>query len=427
MMILPRTTTLVSLLLLAVWGAGSGRSAEAAGRVISNSEARRLGLERAWYAQVGLDIARERVAELLLHRDTLLVRTDRSVVYALDAESGRRMWTSQLGQSGYPSLEMSASDAYVALVNGSTLHVVDRLTGRQVWEQQLAGAPAAGPAISGRDIYVPLMSSKIAAYDVQITDRSPWTYGTDGRSYVQPLATTGGVGWATDSGYFYVGWADVPAVRFRVRIGSEIAVRPVYQEPHYYVASAAGDVFAIDEASGERQWRFSAGGSVRRPLSVIRPPGGDISKGRVFVCPGNGGMYCIAEQTGRQLWWAPEVSQPVAVTPGHVYGVDPLGQLHILDAETGARRGMLKTEPTSVFLLNSQTDRVYLASETGLIHCLRESGIDEPIRYGDSAAEQPAADETPADPFGDEVLPAEPSGDEEVDPFGDPDEDDPVA
>ena len=368
-------------------------------------------------------MARERVAQLVLHRETLLVRTDRSVVYALDAESGRRMWTAQLGRSDFPSLDLSASDAYVALVNGSTLYVVDRMTGRPVWDHPLRAAPAAGPVVSGRDVYVPLMSSKIAAYDLLMTDRLPWSYGTDGHTYVQPLATTGGVSWVTDRGYFYVGWVDVPGVRFRVKAGSEIAARPVYQEPYYYIASAGGEVFAIHEETADRQWRYSAGDSIRRPLLVIRPESGDIADGRVFICPERGGMLCITEQAGRQLWWAPKISQPVAVTPDHVYGVDPLGQMHILDAKTGSLRGMLKTEPTSLYLLNQETDRIYFASETGLIHCLRESGLDEPIRYGNLTA--PEQTDPPAEG---EVLPVEPPpGDEGPNPFGETDGDDPLA
>ena len=387
-----RMTLLVGMV-LGLWGVDADRAAQAAGRVISNTEASRLGLKRAWYTQVRLDRARDRVAQLVLHKRTLLVLTDRSLLHVLDAETGQRQWTAQIGQSGAPSLELGVSDKYVAVVNGSTLYVVDRADGRPVWDVELNGAPGAGPAIAGEYVYVPLMRSRIEAYDLRAPDHSSWLYGTVGQTFVQPLVTPVGVCWPTEGGRFYVGWANAPGIRFQLETGGNVITQPVYQKPYFYLASDNGFVYAIHEETGKRQWRFSSGTSIRTPMALFRPHDGEGIDGRIYVCPNRGGMFCIEELSGRELWWAPKVARPVAVTPGHVYAADRLGQLHILDAKTGAGLGLLKMEATSLYLSNQQTDRIYVVSETGLIHCLHETDLDSPIQYDQRASEE-LADET---------------------------------
>ena len=56
----------------------------------------------------------------------------------------------------------------------------------------------------------------------------------------------------------------------------------------------------------------------------------------------------------------------------------------MLRGDTGARLDILNVAGSPIKLLNSQTDRLYLCTETGLLQCLREIEQVEPIRHGEA-------------------------------------------
>src|SRR3954467_6948308 len=106
----------------------------------------RLGLTRAWYAQVGSPRSSGSIAHLNFDRGSLLVQTTRGTVALLDGETGRTLWATQVGPPDRTSTEPDANEEFVAVVNGSSLYVLDRLTGHLLWQRAVGGVPGAGPA-----------------------------------------------------------------------------------------------------------------------------------------------------------------------------------------------------------------------------------------------------------------------------------------
>ena len=73
---------------------------------------------------------------------TLYVTSERGMVHALDAETGRTRWSTTVGSSRYFTTEAAANDQYVAVVNGSTLYVLKADDGSLVWNRSVSGAQA---------------------------------------------------------------------------------------------------------------------------------------------------------------------------------------------------------------------------------------------------------------------------------------------
>ena len=94
-------------------------------------------------------------------------------------------------------------------------------------------------------------------------------------------------------------------------------------------------------------------------------------------------MFCLNAKTGKQIWWAPEVLHFVAAGKQRVYAADKLGRLRILDARNGATLDSLPTSAMPIKISNSQTDRIYLATEGGLVQCLREVAQTNPVAYNE--------------------------------------------
>src|SRR5688572_18463810 len=63
-----------------------------ASRLISRDDARHLGLERVWFAQVRLDPGRNQVERAVLANDRLDVLTTAGVIQELNAHTGETLW-----------------------------------------------------------------------------------------------------------------------------------------------------------------------------------------------------------------------------------------------------------------------------------------------------------------------------------------------
>ena len=105
------------------------------------------------------------------------------------------------------------------------------------------------------------------------------------------------------------------------------------------------------------------------------------------------GCFAITAKTGKQLWWSPDILHFVAAGRQRVYASDKLGRLRILDAGTGSMLDMLPTGGLPIKVCNNQTDRIYLATDGGLVQCLHEVDETKPIVYVE--ANKPQAEEEP--------------------------------
>lgn len=402
--------------------------------IVSETEAARHGLARPWIGQLQVDRARARLRYLVLYNGVLYAQSDRAMVHAIDAETGATLWVRQIGRPDHPSLTPGLGADLLAVVNGSRLYVVNRFNGDFLLETELLGAPGAGPALSRRRAYVPMLNGMMVAYGVEpLTDPMkelgkippnltteerveleaerrkdirlnqeyvrPLSAQSYGRATVQPLVTTQSDGqeyvtWATERGYLYTGMVnlrDPDSVKLQYRletqgpIVSQAAFLPADSKianssGTIFTASRDGYVYALAEKTGETVWRYSCGEAIVERPALILP--------RVFVTTQLGGMFSLDAKTGRQQWWAPHVRQFVAASATRVYALDMTNQLLVLDIESGARLDSIWIGSLPVRLNNDQTDRIYLASETGLIQCLHEMENAAPMRHNQIVPEQ---------------------------------------
>ena len=176
--------------------------------------------------QIELNRALDRIAYITQQQGVLYVQTAHAFVHALSAETGKKIWSAQIGQASQISLAPGVNQTYLAIINGSTLYVLDRTTGREKFRKVLGAAPGTGPALTEKIVFVSMVSGMIEGYDLQDHRAIPWHHRAAGRILTQPVISEGNLAWTTDKGYFYVAQADPPLVRFRVEAHAEISARP---------------------------------------------------------------------------------------------------------------------------------------------------------------------------------------------------------
>jgi outer membrane protein assembly factor BamB len=385
----PRGRFLIAALALASLDAvaPTARAQHGAGPLVSYDSAARVGLERAWFAQVPLDPSRSRVTAWQLHQNRLYCVTDAGIVTAIDAETGASLWSRQVGRPGVPAFGPDANDKYLGVVTSAQLYMLDRETGRLKWRRVLGSAPSSGPAMTKNYAYVALVTGRIEGYRLDDPATQPWYYQSKGRTYLRPTTTGSVVSWPTTEGYLYVSGANDPGVRFRLKTSADIVTSPAEMEPYLYIASLDGYLYCLDERNGSEMWRYSTGYPIESSPALVGE--------QAYVASMEPVLHCLNAKSGASLWVAPGVSHFAAQGKDRVYVSDQYGNLLVLDAKTGVLLGDLPTAEGLSTLVNDQSDRIFLVSNRGLVQCLREIGATEPTMYR-HAAPKPAAGEKPA-------------------------------
>jgi hypothetical protein len=350
--------------------------------------------------------------------------SDRGGVDAIDAETGGRLWSTFVGDPDHPTLAPAADDRHVAVVNGTYLYVLEQADGSFAWRRQTRGVPGAGPAINERSVFLPMWNGALETYSAQDPSKPASVYRATGRAVIQPIVTARAVAWPTDLGHLYVAPSYRDGIWYRVEGSHPIAAAPAYSNRTFYLASTNGFIYAIDEMSGSIAWTYSAGEALSQSPVAI----GDA----VYVIGEESNLHCLSADFGQLRWTCPDVRQFLAHGTERVYCVGRSDNLLVLQPKTGAVLASSRERLPPFRLTNTKTDRIYVASQTGLLQCLRETGSEYPILHvsapEESSAEakdKPSDEEAvePIDPFGESTS----EGAAPIDPFGDsmPEEENP--
>jgi len=393
------------------------QQAFSANQLVTFEQASKNGLQRAWFAQARVDPARNQVARWTLSENELFALTTTSTVHAMNAETGKTRWIAQVGNPNYPSDGPVTNSNRVALLNGSTLYLLDRGDGHVLWTREVGDAAVTAPVLSETFAYVALTSGRIEGFPLDSPTGDSWQYQSVGRIFHSPAATGQFVAWPTDRGYLYVGNADQRRVFFRIETAEDIIAAPAEWGSLFFVASLDGCLYCYDGLTGNQRWRYSTG------LPIISKP--VVVDNKVFVASEMPALHAVDATTGNRLWTVEGAVKFVAQGAQHLYAADRYGNLLIVDKETGGIAGQLSTGDGVFPIVNEQSDRIFLVSDTGLVQCLHEIGANEPTLYRKMATEEeaekpapaegqpdgeaaPAAgEETTEDPFGNEPAPAE--------------------
>ncbi len=350
-----------------------------------------------------------KLEKLVVPEITLFVMTDHGTLHAIDGEDGRTRWVESFGNPSHLSEAPAANDDIVAVINGVTLFVLKYDDGQILWQRKVIGVPGAGPAASNRYVYVPMIGGEIEFYDVERPERTPAIYKSTGRALFPPTVTAESVAWQTDKGQLYVGSNMHTSPSFRIETGNAIIAAPVPLPGNLLLmASVDGYLTCLHEIFQSIVWRFSTGESISTSPVVV----GD----GVFVLTDEGNLFRISTKDGQEIWQTPRVSQFLSASKDRLYCIGRSGRIEIIDANRGNRVGTIPTITADLNMVNTQTDRLFFGSRSGILQCLRETALEQPILHIElqKVDKAPKKRTKPPGP----PKPATPSESDAADPFG---------
>src|SRR5262245_16860699 len=169
--------------------------------LIFHEQAEQVGLKRAWYTQLPLDIARSKVKYVTFQSDLRRPGPDDNMLHVVDPESGLLQWSFKIGQRKFVPLSAGANANFVAVANTARLFVLDRAGGNLVFNHALSGTPDRGPVLTENHVILPLVNGPLEVYPLdQAFEKllSPYYLPSAGRMIGEVAAVNQGVAWAGD-------------------------------------------------------------------------------------------------------------------------------------------------------------------------------------------------------------------------------------
>lgn len=345
----------------------------------------RLGLERHWFNTVPLTGQGERVLELSISGDLVFVQTSQAQFHVYEGETGRRLWSVNLGRSSVDAQPASSNPTTVFVTNSNIIYALDRLGGRVKWSHPMEHLPASATSCDEEHVFVGLRAGKLIAYDAK-DGRELWNYQTRGDVSSRPEPAGRVVAFASTDGKVYVSRSEVsrPLLRWTAA-GPISAPLNALGVRTLLVPSEDKSLYAIDLWTGTTKWNFPTGAPILQEPLVA---GDDI-----YVVNSAGMLSAVNAETGASEWTISTLGGPLlGVSRKRLYLESLDGDLFIVDRANGAmlydprathERAGVNLREFQFGPTNRMNDRMYVASRSGMLVCMREAGAVRPFLLRD--------------------------------------------
>jgi len=345
----------------------------------------RLGLQRAWWAHAALDSLRDRVKYFTSDEQVTLLQSATGMVTAFDNATGHRRWAVQVGGVTEVRFQAVTNEQLVVIVSGTAMYALDKKSGDVAWQVEIPAAASTAPGMDDTRAYVGSVNGNVYAFDLKFLDRvsknpqlaqdvyksMAWQYRTGARILFPPVSTGTVVTFASaDSSLYGLAAAD-RTLRFQFESDQPLSA-PIAQVGNLiFIATEDRKVYCLNANTGAIKWELLSGLQLRQSPRIV----GD----HVFMRPEGYGMRCYSLATSRELWSSPRAVGFLSATPAVVYASDNMGNVLLLNQTDGRQIGAFSMREFPIRIANERTDRLYFASEHGLIVCIRERERDFPL------------------------------------------------
>ncbi|WP_436902678.1 outer membrane protein assembly factor BamB family protein [Halovenus halobia] len=301
-------------------------------------------------------------------------------LYAFDAVSGDPLdgWPVALGASSQATPTVAGGTVYVGNENG-TLRAIDGTSGETQWRFDTEGAIRGAPAVHDGVVYATGGDGVVYAIDAETGAETLWEFDTGqgvsgdvairggpavttGETVTVYVANTGGVVYAIENGEQQ--WEQI------VESG-QVQSTPVVANGSVYVGavqSAAGFLYALDAASGQRDWQFEADGA------ILAAPA--ATSDYVYVGSRDQYLHALDPRNGDELWSFEtdrQINSSPVVVDETVYVTNFSNSLYALTTD-GEQRWQTETSGSVSASPVLADGRVYLGSENTGFYAVESGG-----------------------------------------------------
>jgi outer membrane protein assembly factor BamB len=239
-------------------------------------------------------------------------------VYALEVETGKFLWKTQITKDPSHSLPLVTEGKLFVGDDSGTLNALDAASGKILWQKKLVGEGEihSSPAYANGLVFIgtegdaryqenPRNPSSMFALNPtsgEIVWQFPIDYTPDRVNLIHatPAIANGVLYFGSENGWFYALNASTGNViwkkelaRGRDMVGTSAAAGLGYGK--VFVSLWSGKFLVLDQKSGETVWEFAYEGNGTDSSPVV-------ADGKVFLGAHEGYFYCLEAETGEVLW-----------------------------------------------------------------------------------------------------------------------------
>lgn len=426
----------------AVADCGAGCGGSLTGTPADEFVAERMGMVREWVVQIPFDSARANLEHVTVGDGLVVAQTGDGGVHAVQAMARRQpgepaagalLWSRRLEAGGGVSTPPGVGPRLVTATRNLELFALDRDTGATRWTRPLGRLPGTGAVEIGDWVYEPLAGGGIrrlttnplqptadptapppaqpakgnkrgavAARKKQpevakptVESLRPRTFDSTG-AVARPVRPLGkGVVWSTTDGVLVtLQEAELEWVRYEFGLNAPAVDAPVTRGKSVFAATQAADLARIDLLE-------SGGTGLRTGWHVVldaTPDAGPFLGGdTVVVSLGETGMAAFSADTGVERWRSAIAGRVLAIAGDRVWIIDRTGRLAGIDLATGQRRQQVCLAGFSFPVVNTETDRLVLASPDGVLVSLAPRRPAAAVPRQPPPAQPPAKEPPPAE------------------------------
>jgi outer membrane protein assembly factor BamB len=362
----------------------------------------RYNLERLWLTNAVIDSSRDRVMTLVLDEESVYVQTENGFITALDSRSGTKRWAQLLARIDTPQFPLTSNDQTVLVNAGMSMFAVDKWSGGLNWSMHVPEQVSTSPAIDPEHIFMSTGTGRVYGYDLHMVqkmytqNRLPesefrarlWRQKTSKPIRYPPLSHDGQITFASDTNTLYSVNSEDGSLVFQMEMPAAITAQPVRSGNRLFIATADQRLYCLNAQRGTTNWIFVARANI--PYAPI------LIGNYCHISPNDGSLHCVDIETGAVLWVQEGAERVLARTESYLVSQDRLGNVLLLetDNEQGTSRiaARLPMRHFSIRTENELTDRIYMATPSGMVMCLTEKGGKYPTFFRNP-------DKRPLEPF----------------------------
>jgi outer membrane protein assembly factor BamB len=234
---------------------------------------------------------------------------------AFAAKTGKVRWQARIGPSESSPL-VHGKVVYVGDWNGAVSAYAAK-TGRRLWTFHAGGKVKDGLAYAGGRVFFGAYDSHVYAVDAH-NGKLVWRaaaqprFGHSGTFYATPAVAYGRVYIGATDGKMYSFGAASGALRWSQSTGGYVYSSAAIWRKRVFAGSYDGTFYAFDAATGDVKWTFRANGPISGSPTVLA--------GRVYFSTLKSRTYALNGITGRLLWSYPDGKySPVVADDSMVY------------------------------------------------------------------------------------------------------------
>ncbi|MEI6256268.1 MAG: PQQ-binding-like beta-propeller repeat protein [Planctomycetota bacterium] len=388
-----------------------------AGTAADEFTANRVGLEREWILQIPTVISGWHLEQLVVGDGLVVAQTGDGTVHAIQSapfgdsslpfgspRPGTLLWSQQVGRAGNSVTRAGIGPDLIAVAEVRQMTGLERSTGQVRWRESFNQSGSTGTAAIGDWVYADSSGGGVTRFAAQPL-RQPVLVaatpdktaakggkklapkakrprkenlkphlindGGSGRLATVPIQLAEGVLWCTTDGLLTTEQpADAEWRRLEFSLINPPAGPPVVRGNSIFTSTTTGDLARIDLPNSLKKldliWHtVLPGPAVTGPF---------VTGKMILVSLGELGFAAYSTETGAELWRTCLTGKILAVGGSRGWFIDEVGRLSSLDLADGARRDMLCLGPFHLPVVNTVSDRLFLASESGTVVCLAPRG-----------------------------------------------------